>query len=104
MKHPIQLISALARVKNPITASHLGRRSLLLLCFNPFVLIGFALYAAGLVLPFGAISSAAAGDAAAAEPARWNVTGSLVTGRYGHTATLLANGQVLVAGGYRRQR
>ena len=48
---------------------------------NPRVLISFALYAAGLVLPFGAISSAAAGDAAAAEPGRWNVTGSMATAR-----------------------
>ena len=29
----------------------------------------------------------------------WSVTGSLVTGRGGHTATLLPNGRVLVAGG-----
>src|ERR1700733_163712 len=30
----------------------------------------------------------------------WSVTGSLGTPRSGHTATLLANGKVLVAGGY----
>jgi N-acetylneuraminic acid mutarotase len=29
----------------------------------------------------------------------WTATGSLAAGRYLHTATLLANGQVLVAGG-----
>jgi len=30
----------------------------------------------------------------------WTATGSLVTARYSHTTTLLANGQALVAGGY----
>ena len=57
---------------------------------NPRVLIGFALYAAGLVLAFGAMSSAAAGDNTAVElsqsvpaqaPGRWKVTGDLVTAR-----------------------
>jgi N-acetylneuraminic acid mutarotase len=36
---------------------------------------------------------------AAAAGGTWTATGSLVTGRYGHTATLLHNGKVLVAGG-----
>jgi uncharacterized protein (TIGR03437 family) len=31
---------------------------------------------------------------------RWSLTGNLKTSRVGHTATLLANGQVLVAGSY----
>jgi hypothetical protein len=76
---------------------------------TPRVLIGFALYAAGLFLALAPISSATAGDNAAAElnqsvpaqaPGRWRITGDLVTARYVHTATLLPNGQVLVAGGY----
>jgi len=77
--------------------------------FNPRVLIGFALYAAGLVLAVAPMSSATAGDNAAAElnqsvtaqaPGRWRIIGDLVTARYVHKATLLPNGQVLVAGGY----
>ena len=76
--------------------------------FIPRVVIGFALYATGLVLAFAAMSGAAAQDNAAAEvsqwapaqpPSTWKVTGDLVTARYLHTATLLQNGQVLVAGG-----
>ena len=54
------------------------------------------------------MSSAIAGDNAAAElsqsvpahaPGRWRATGDLVTARWNHSATLLSNGQVLVAGG-----
>jgi Galactose oxidase, central domain len=76
---------------------------------NLRVLISFALCSAGLVLTFGAMSSAAAEDNADAElsqsvpahaPGRWRVTGDLVTAREGHRATLLPNGQVLVAGGF----
>ena len=57
---------------------------------NPRVLTGFALYAAGLVLAFAPMSSAVAGDNAAAElsqsvpahaPGRWRATGDLVTAR-----------------------
>src|SRR5690348_7076472 len=33
---------------------------------------------------------------------QWNFTGSLLAPRNGHTATLLADGEVLVAGGYDR--
>jgi hypothetical protein len=75
---------------------------------NPRVLIGFALYAGGLVLAFVPMSSVATGDNAAAEPSqsvpaqhprRWRATGDLVTARHLHTATLLPNGQVLVADG-----
>ncbi len=41
-----------------------------------------------------------AGRASAQAPGpRWSLTGSLNVGRFGHTATLLPNGQVLVAGG-----
>src|ERR1041385_1919664 len=69
--------------------------------------IGFALYAAGLVLAFGPLRIAIAGDAAAElsqsvpahAPGKWRATGDLVTARFSHTSTLLLNGQVLAAGG-----
>src|SRR5262249_14778254 len=76
--------------------------------FIPRVVIGFALYATGLVLAFAAMSGAAAQDNAAAEvsqwapaqpPSTWKVTGDLVTARFSHVATLLSNGQVLIVGG-----
>ena len=78
---------------------------------NPRVLIGFALYAAGLVLAFGSHEQRGRGrqrrcgaesiGAARSAPGRWRVTGDLHghPTRHVHTATLLPNGQVLVAGG-----
>ena len=75
---------------------------------NPRVLIGFALYAIGLVLALAPMSSAIARDNPAAElsqsvpahaPVRWRATGDLVTARELHRATLLPNGRVLVASG-----
>src|SRR6266571_1404824 len=76
---------------------------------NPRVSIGFALYAAGLVLAMAFIGSVVAGDNDTAElsqsvpahaPGKWKATGDLGTARFSHTATLLPNGQVLVAGGF----
>lgn len=78
---------------------------------NPRILMVFAVYAAGLVLALASVSSAVTGDNAATElsatvPAQatggmWTGTGDLGTPRDGQTATLLPNGQVLVAGGDR---
>jgi hypothetical protein len=46
-----------------------------------------------------AISLALAAEPAQSTEGTWTVTGSLSTARYGHTASLLADGTVLVAGG-----
>ena len=61
----------------------------------------------GKVLVAGGSSNSAQGGAAVAgaelyNPATgtWSVTGSLASARMNHTATLLSNGNVLVAGGY----
>ena len=53
-------------------------------------------FAAGVAVFFLTV---AASPAVAQTSGTWTVTGSLNTARAGHTATLLPNGQVLVAGG-----
>ena len=71
--------------------------------FCPRVLVGFALCSVGLLPALAGLSESVTGTPATTAPAQtlgsWEATGSLATGREYHTATLLPNGKVLVAGG-----
>ena len=64
---------------------------------------GKVLVAGGTVTPYGGLSFS---SAELYDPATgsWSTTGSLNNGRASHTATLLPNGKVLVAGGQRHHR
>jgi|SRR5438132_3124550 len=67
------------------------------------VLLGSALYSVGLLPASPGLSQTVTGTIASKAPARtpgrWTATGSMTPRRYDQTATLLPNGQVLVAGG-----
>jgi hypothetical protein len=71
---------------------HLPRRRLTSICLTLPAIIALAL--AVLIL------AAALTHPAQAAPGSGSTTGSMAAGRASHTATLLPNGQVLVAGGY----
>src|SRR6266699_2878414 len=67
------------------------------------VLLGSALYSVGLLPASPGLSQTVTGTIATKAPAQtpgmWTATGSMNSPRYDHIATLLPNGQVLVAGG-----
>ena len=72
--------------------------------FNPRVLIGFALCSIGVLLTLAPLSKSAdqthVAMVTAQTPGTWTATGSMTTSRVSHTATLLPNGKILVAGGH----
>src|SRR6266404_4458673 len=92
---------------DPNIKAHLLRSAFYLLLLVAVCVIPFALgqrattkqsaVAEPLLLGSGPVATLSTGD----DPASgtWTVTGSLNTARYYHTATLLPNGMVLVAGG-----
>ena len=91
---------------NPVIRAHLSRCLCLILlvavCIIPFALGQRATtkqsaVADPLLLGSGPAATLSTRDAPASET--WTFTGSLNTARYAHTATLLQNGMVLVAGG-----
>lgn len=63
---------------------------------------GKVLVAGGMVGTSGGLTTQVTASAELYDPVsgRWSATGSLTTARWGHTATLLADGTVLVAGGF----
>jgi Galactose oxidase, central domain len=74
--------------------------------FNSRLLIGFAFCSVGVLLSLAGLSESVTGTPATKAPAQtpgtWETTGSMADPRYRHTATLLPNSQVLVAGGIGR--